>query len=44
MKHQAPFIDRVNDRIADAGVWVGPVLLVLGIAGMVASVLMYLWK
>jgi len=40
----AAFIDRVNDRIADSAHYAGPILIALGIAGMIASVVMYLWK
>ena len=37
-------IDRVNDRIADAGAWVGPILIVLGFGTAIVSFALYLWK
>jgi hypothetical protein len=44
MKHTAPFIDRVNDHIADSARYVGPILIVLGLGTSVVSFALYLWK
>jgi hypothetical protein len=41
---KAPLIDRINDHIADSARWFGPILILLGLAGVVASVVMHLWK
>jgi hypothetical protein len=36
--------DRINDRIACALAWLGPVMIAVGLAGVIISVVMYLWK
>jgi hypothetical protein len=43
-KAQVPFIDRVNDHIAGSARWVGPILIVLGLAGAVAALIIHLCR